>query len=126
MSRESSFWFSILDNHTDIPLQQIANTIENNLPVLTYLTFERRVDNPALDETFLMSDDDYRWGTIKEDLLPLSKIYPDVCICVTEYSEEGYESRFLFYGGKCVQQYPELIYPLFTPNNFEYWTSDKQ
>jgi hypothetical protein len=119
-----------LDNHTDIPLHQIANTIENNLPVLTYLTFERRVDNPALDETFLKSEDDYVWRTIKEDLLPLSKIYPDVCICVTEtpryYKGDGCESRFLFYGGKCVQQYPELIYPLFTPNNFEYWTSDKQ
>ena len=90
---------------------------------------ERDYDDGELVSFKLKNEEPFDWLELQAEMLYVSKLIPDVCFCVTEFPTEDVayvtQCRHIFYNGKCVTQEPEIIYPHFSINNFEYETSDK-
>jgi hypothetical protein len=129
MANPNYYSVSILENNSNDSLQKlflILLAAFNN----TGYNFVSDGEPYTLDSELLSNEEPFDWYDIESDLQSLSAIIPDVCFCVTvKPAEVNYgwgESRILFYNGKSVQQEPEIIYPRFSLNDFEYETSDKQ
>ena len=128
MSDPRRYSISILENYSDIPLQKIALAVAEKIEKEISrddFTLED-VEDLELGTNFLTTEDPYTWYRVVEDLTPAFIDFPDVCFCLfVSDGEDGGQYRSLFFNGKAVTQYPEIRYPEFRPNDFEYEASDK-
>ena len=129
MSDPRHYSISIIENYSDKSLPEIA------LAVLKKIESEVSSDDFTLEDVedltlgvnFLTTEDPYTWRNIIEDLAPVFVDFPDTCFCLSvSDGEDGGQYRILFFNGKAVEQYPEIIYEEFRPNDFEYQTSKKE
>ena len=128
MSDPRRYSISILENFSDIPLQEIAliitKKIEKEISADDF-TLED-VEDLELGTNFLTTEEPYTWQNVVKDLSPAFTDFPDTCFCLSiSEGECGGQYRVLFFNGKAVTQYPEIRYEEFRPNDFEYQTSDK-
>jgi hypothetical protein len=128
MSDPRRYSISILENFSDIPLQEIAliitKKIEKEISADDF-TLED-VEDLELGTNFLTTEEPYTWQNVVKDLSPAFTDFPDTCFCLSiSEGECGGQYRVLFFNGKAVTQYPEIRYEEFRPNDFEYEVSNK-
>jgi hypothetical protein len=129
MADPRRYSISILENYSDIPLQKIAlavtKKIEKEISSDDF-TLED-VEDLELGTNFLTTKNPYTWHYVATDLAPVFADFPDTCFCLSVVSSEnGGQYRVLFFNDKAVLQYPEIRYPEFRLNDFEYETSKKE
>lgn len=122
---------SILENFSDKSLQEIALTVARKIEKEISeddFTLWDETEELELDENFLTTEEAYTWYFVEDDLLPVFTDFPDTCFCLSVSNGEcgGGQYRVLFFNRKYVKQYPEICYPEFRLNDFEYETSDKK
>ncbi|MCA2594023.1 MAG: hypothetical protein IM526_02530 [Microcystis sp. M38BS1] len=128
MSDPRRYSISILEDYSEKPLQEIAlavtKKIEKEISADDF-TLED-IEDLELGTNFLTTEEPYTWRNVVEDLAPAFTAFPDTCFCLSvSDGEDGGQYRTLFFNGKAVTQYPEIRYPDFHINDFEYQSSDK-
>lgn len=129
MADPRHYSISIIENYSDKPLQEIAlavaKKIEKDISEDDF-TLED-VEDLELETNFLTTEEAYTWYFVADDLAPMFADFPDTCFCLSvSDGEGGGQYRVLFFNGKYVTQYPEIRYPEFRLNDFEYETSGKK
>jgi hypothetical protein len=82
--------------------------------------------NLTLGTEFLYTEEPSTWREAEKELAPAFRDFPDTCFCLAvSDGEAGGQYRVLFFNGKWVKQYPEIRYPEFHLNDFEYQASEK-
>jgi hypothetical protein len=128
MADPRRYSISILENFSDKSLHEIAL-------VVTESVFYIKPDEFILGQTkeltlgteFLYTEEPITWREAEKELAPAFRDFPDACFCVfVSDGEDGGQYRTLFFNGKAVTQYPEIRYPEFRLNEFEYETSSKK
>jgi hypothetical protein len=124
MSDPRRYGISILENYSDKSLYEIALIATQSVPEDFLL---QNTTQLALGVEFLFTEEAFTWRSIEQDLAPAFREFPDTCFCVsvTDGEESGTDYRILFFNGKTVTQYPEIRYPDFRLNDFEYEASEK-
>lgn len=128
MSDPRRYSISILENFSDKPIYEIA------LQVAELVVYKQ--EDFALQNTHQLSigidflhtpEDPFTWGEATYDLQPVFDRFPDTCFClsVSDGEESDSSYRVLFFNYKNVTQYPEIRYPDFRINDFEYEASEK-
>ena len=130
MSDPRHYSISILENFSDKPLQEIAlvvaKKIEKEISEDNFTLWDDAV-NLEVGTNFLTTEQSYTWYFAADELLPILKDFPDTCFCLSVSDGEcGGQHRVLFFNGKWVKQYPEILYEEFRPNDFEYQASKKK
>jgi hypothetical protein len=129
MADPRHYSISILENFSDKSLHEIAIVVAE-LAI-------RKQEAFVLQETQLLDvvgieflhtpDDVFTWYEAKDDLQPVFDQFPDVVFCLSvSDGEAGGQYRVLFFNGKNIEQYPEIRYPEFHLNDFDYQTSKKE
>lgn len=127
MSNPRRYSISILENYSDKSLHEIAIVIAQKVLTVQPENFVlQNTEDLDLGVEFLHTPDDpFSWMYIN-DLLPIFNNFRDTCFCLSVSDGEcGGEHRSLFFNGKAIKQYPEIRYPEFHINDFEYQASDK-
>jgi hypothetical protein len=108
MADPRHYSISILENFSDKSLHEIALVVTESVE-------------------FLYTEEPITWREAEKELAPAFRDFPDACFCVfVSDGEDGGQYRTLFFNGKAVTQYPEIRYPEFRLNEFEYETSSKK
>lgn len=123
---------SILENYTDTFNHQIAlvlvETLQNSI---NFNGIFEVIDASELEigSPFLRTTEYTNFPkSFRDDFLNIFTNFPDVCFClffIDEDDETASDYRVLFFNGKAVTQYPEIRYPEFHVNDFEYEASNK-
>ena len=123
---------SILENYTDTSNHQIAlvlvETLQNSI---NFNGIFEVIDASELEigSPFLRTTEYTNFPkSFRDDFLNIFTNFPDVCFClffIDEDNDTASDYRVLFFNGKAVTQYPEIRYPEFHVNDFEYEASEK-
>ena len=127
-----NFSISILENYTDKSIHQIAllivEALQNSLNFrdLFELTdaAELEIGSVFLQSVEAVESPEY----FPEDFLGVFINFPDVCFCLSvldDCDDTASDYRLLFFNGKSITQCPEIRYPEFHVNDFEYEASEK-
>jgi hypothetical protein len=127
MSDLRRYSISILENYSNKSLHEIALVVTESVFCIKPDEFIlEQTKNLALGTEFLYTEELITWREAEKELAPAFKDFPDTCFCVfVSDGEDGGQYRTLFFNGKAVTQYPEIRYPDFHLNDFEYQSSDK-
>lgn len=127
-----NFSISILENYTDKPIHQvallIAEVLQNSLNFRGLFeltdTSELEIGSVFLQSVEAVESPEY----FPKDFLGVFINFPDVCFCLSvldDCDNTASDYRVLFFNGKLITQYPEIRYPEFHVNDFEYEASEK-
>ena len=127
MSDPRRYSISILENYSEKSLHEIALVVTESVFYIKPDEFILgQTKNLALGTEFLYTEEPVTWCEAEKELAPAFRDFPDTCFCLfTSDGENGGQYRTLFFNGKSVKQYPEIRYPDFHINDFEYQSSDK-
>ena len=129
MSDPRHYSISILENYSDKSIHEIALIITQSISYIGSDDFILHgTKELELGTEFLYTEYPFTWHSVKEDLAPAFRDFPDTCFCLSVSAGddgEGGEYRVLFFNNKAVTQYPEVRYEDFRPNDFEYEASGK-
>lgn len=128
MSDPRRYSISILENYSEKSLHEIALVVTQKvLAVQPEIFVLQNTENLDLGVEFLHTPEaSFGWMYIN-DLFPIFNNFRDTCFCLAiSDSECGGEHRALFFNGKSVKQPPEIRYPDFHINDFEYQASSKK
>ena len=127
MSDPRRYSISILENYSDKSLYEIAIVVTESIFYIKPDEFILgQTKNLALGTEFLYTEEPITWREAEKDVVPAFRDFPDTCFCLSvSNGEDGGQYRSLFFNGKAVTQYPEIRYPEFHLNEFEYETSEK-
>lgn len=129
MADPRHYSISIIENYSDKPLQEIAlavaKKIEKDISEDDFTLWDA-AEELELGTNFLTTEEAYTWHFVADDLAPIFANFPDTCFCLSvSGGEDGGQYRVLFFNGKYIKQHPEIRYPEFSLNEFEYEASNK-